>query len=52
MNLAKWIVLAWIALSVLLLVKNVGKTQHATTGDEAAFSVLLWGVCCWLVVIA
>jgi len=52
MSAVKWILLAYYALSVLLVVRSVGKPRQPITGGSAAFVIVIAGVLAWLVVIA
>lgn len=52
MSWPKYVLLAWIALSVLLNIAYVGKRREPTTGNSAAISTVIFGGLAWLVIIA
>ena len=52
MSWPKYFILAWIVIIVLSILVGVGKPRRATTGEQAAGALVIWGLICALVVIA
>jgi len=52
MSIAKYVLLAWYAINVLMTVAAIGKPKQPITPGVAAISLFIFGGLCWLVVIA
>jgi len=52
MSAVKWILLAYYALNVLLIVNAVGRPRQPISGSLAATTIVITGILAWLVVIA